>query len=215
MKLRVTIGITALAVTMQTIIQLHYLLPFYEWCGNNYYAVLALVQVFVGILVVCSMFMIGRALFQNRKQLPRLRTFMRTEALIICGISGMLLVWYVISYSLRAANVSDLPNIGSWLKMASYTLLSVWSWQMTCIKSEMFASEEIGTAGKRGAWACVICVIIWLVSIILTIAMCSSEVHVQIYSLIGIVVTSVLHLILLYWLANYCYYSNRSELMTH
>ena len=100
MKLKVTIAATAVAMTLQTIIQLQYLLPVYEWCGDIYYPVLGMVQLFVGILIAVCMPMMGWTLYKNREQLPKLRPFMRIEALVICCLIGMLLVWIVVRYYL-------------------------------------------------------------------------------------------------------------------
>ena len=130
MKLKVTIAATAVAMTLQTIIQLQYLLPLYEWYGSKYYAVLGLVQLLVGAFVGICLPIMGWAIYKNREQLPKLRPFMRIEALVICCLIGMLLVWNVVRYSIDVDKLSLLPNIGSWLKMVSYTLLSVLLWQM-------------------------------------------------------------------------------------
>lgn len=208
MKLKVTIAATAVAITLQTIIQLQYLLPVYEWCGDIYYPVLGMVQLFVGILIGVCMPMMGWTLYKNRAQLPKLSLLMRTEALIICGLIGAFLVWNVGRYSIDVDKLSLLPNIGSWLKMVSYTLLSVLLWQMACTKNETFASEEIGRAGRLGAWVCVIFIVVFLASIAMIVTKVFGEVSVEMYGIIGIVVTIALHLILGYWLAYYCYYNN-------
>lgn len=208
MKLRVTIAATAVAVTLQTIIQLQYFLPLYEWYGSKYYAVLGLVQLLVGTFVGICLPMMGWAIYKNREQLPKLRPFMRIEALVICCLIGMLLVWYTIRYCVGASELSSLP-IGNWLKIASYVLLSVWLWQMACTKNDLFASEEIGKAGKRGGWACVILIIILLASIMLIVAINSGEVQVETYSIIGTAAAVIPWLMIVYWLANYCYYNNR------
>lgn len=211
MKLKATIAATAVAMTLQTIIQLQYLLPLYEWYGSNYYAVLGLVQLLVGAFVGICLPIMGWAIYKNREQLPKLRPFMRIEALVICCLIGMLLVWIVVRYSIDVDKLSLLPNIGSWLKMVSYTLLSVLLWQMACTKNETFASEEIGRAGRLGAWVCVIFIVVFLASIAMIVTKVFGEVSVDMYGIIGIVVTIALHLILGYWLAYYCYYNEGNE----
>lgn len=210
MKLKATIAATAVAMTLQTIIQLQYLLPLYEWYGSNYYAVLGLVQLLVGAFVGICLPIMGWAIYKNREQLPKLRPFMRIEALVICCLIGMLLVWIVVRYSIDVDKLSLLPNIGSWLKMVSYTLLSVLLWQMACTKNETFASEEIGRAGRLGAWACVIFIIILLASIMLIVAINSGEVQVETYSIISTAAAVIPWFMIVYWLANYCYYNNRN-----
>lgn len=211
MKLKVTIAATAVAMTLQTIIQLQYLLPVYEWCGDIYYPVLGMVQLFVGALIGVCVPMVGWALYKNRAQLPKLSLLIRTEALIICGLIGAFLVWNVVRYSIDVDKLSLLPNIGSWLKMVSYTLLSVLLWQMACTKNETFTSEEIGRAGRVGAWAFVVLILVFLASIVIIVARDSGDVSVDLYSIIGIVMTVVSHLIIGYWLAYYCYYNEGNE----
>ena len=211
MKLKVTIAATAVAMTLQTIIQLQYLLPVYEWCGDIYYPVLGMVQLFVGILIAVCMPMMGWTLYKNREQLPKLRPFMRIEALVICCLIGMLLVWIVVRFSIGVDKLSSLPNVGSWLKIVLYILLSVWLWQMVGNKSELFASEKMGRAGRVGAWAFVALILVFLASIVIIVARDSGDVSVDLYSIIGIVLTVVSHLIIGYWLVCYCYFNGGNE----
>ena len=214
LHLRATIATTAVAMTLSTISKFRSYFPLQEWWGDNYYACLGLTELCIGIFGVICIPLLGFALSSNLKQLFKLSPMQRVEALIVCIMIAVNLIWHIAYYSIGADKIPQtILSIGHWWDEAEFILLTIWLWQLTFTQKGVFTSLQLGKIGKICSWVCILVVILWIVGlVIITTTMNEDMLHeYNVYTIIGEIASVLIYIIMLSLLSSYYWFSKHND----
>ena len=214
LHLRATIAATAVAMTLSTISKFRSYFPLQEWWGDNYYVCLGLIELCIGIFGVICISLLGFALSSNREQLFKLSPMLRVEALIVCIMIVVNLIWHIAYYSIGADKIPQtILSIGHWWAKVEYILLTIWLWQLTFTQKSVFTSLQLGKIGKICSWVYILVMILWIVGLVIVTKTMNKDMlyEYDVYTVIGEIVSVLIYIIMLSLLSSYYWFSKPND----
>ena len=138
----------------------------------------------------------------------------RVEALIVCIMIAVNLIWHIAYYSIGADKIPQtILSIGHWWDEAEFILLTIWLWQLTFTQKGVFTSLQLGKIGKICSWVCILVVILWIVGlVIITTTMNEDMLHeYNVYTIIGKIESVLIYIIMLSLLSSYYWFSKHND----
>lgn len=178
LNLKATLICAAVAMTLEVLNRFSgYFYPAMEaWLQDDFYiyiGIWGLVQFLYGFIVLI---LLGLALYQNRNELPILTPSLKLQTKIFLCI----LIVYLIC-ALAATIVTTffgketIPSICWKLYGWFYTIKSIcfaaWLWQIAFVRREKMTAEPVGKIGRGFAWFVIIGIIVYLATIVVTVAL--------------------------------------------
>lgn len=176
LNLKATLICAAVAMTLKVLN--HYLsyLPWETWLQDDFVIYWSLSNGALSLFYVIAMILLGFALYQNRNELPTLTPALKQQAQIVVGLLGLYIICYlVITFVETVFGQMTVPGICWTLYYWFFWIVSIffvaWLWQFALVRREKMASEPIGKLGRGFAWFVIIGIIVYLATIVVTVAL--------------------------------------------
>ena len=176
LNLKATLICAAVAMTLKVLNHYSSYLPWETWLQDDYVIYWSLSNAALSLFYVIAMILLGFALYQNRNELPTLIPALKQQAQILVSLLGVYILCYlVITFVENVFGQETIPSICWTLYHCFFWIVIIffvaWLWQFALVRREKMASEPIGKLGRGFAWFVIIGIIVYLATIVVTVAL--------------------------------------------
>lgn len=176
LNLKATLICAAVAMTLKVLNHYSSYLPSETWLQDDFVMYWGLWNCAMFVFYLITMILLGFALYQHRNELPTLTPALKRQAQILVSLLGVYIICYlVITFVENVFGQETIPSICWKLYGWFYTIIKIffaaWLWQFALVRREKMASEPIGKLGRGFAWFVIIGIIVYLATIVVTVAL--------------------------------------------
>jgi hypothetical protein len=176
LNLKATLICAAVAMTLKVLNHYSSYLPSETWLQDDFVMYWGLWNCAMFVFYLITMILLGFALYQHRNELPTLTPALKRQAQILVSLLGVYIICYlVITFVENVFGQETIPSICwklyGWFFWIVIIFFVAWLWQFALVRREKMASEPIGKLGRGFAWFVIIGIIVYLATIVVTVAL--------------------------------------------
>jgi hypothetical protein len=176
LNLKATLICAAVAMTLKVLNHYSSYLPWETWLQDDFVMYWGLWNCAMFVFYLITMILLGFALYQHRNELPTLTPALKRQAQILVSLLGVYIICYlVITFVENVFGQMTVPGICWTLYHCFFWIVIIffvaWLWQFALVRREKMASEPIGKLGRGFAWFVIIGIIVYLATIVVTVAL--------------------------------------------